>query len=638
MTRSHSLTAPVAQRLSEAVRQLQLAPQGQRQRIIEAAARDTGLSTRNAYRHMLRLHPGSARKPRADAGRSCITQAECLHISAVLMQGLRKNSKQLLSLAEVVDALRYDGTIRCERVCPGTGEIVPASIRTIERALRSHGLHPQQLLRPAPATELRVPHPNHTWQIDASLCVLYYLKPARAPKKRPSGVATGEGAAPQQTPEVPPAMSLQVMRHDEFYKNKPANLQRIAHDRVWRYVVTDRYSGALFVHYVLGAESGANLAESFMHAISRRRTASGASDPFHGVPLQVMMDRGAANTSGLFANLARRLGVRLLAHAPGNARATGQVEKAQDIVERRFESSLRLQQRVQSLEVLNALARLWAVYFNATAIHSRHGRTRLEVWREIQPQQLRIAPPAHVLRLLLTETPQPREVSVFLTVQFGGREFDVRSVPQVQVGEKLLVATNPWQADSVSVITVEDGVEHIHTAPLVQRDSAGQRLDAAVPGQSFATPPATRLQRNLQQVQMLATGTSTPAQAAKVLHAAQKPGAEFVPFGGAVDMLRRARQANLPAVLPRKGQQLQLSTRTPGVQEGEAAPALLSHFEAVRQLCSSAHLGRALTPDEIARLRQSHPHGVPEADIAALAQRLQGRARLHVIDGQRRAA
>lgn len=71
------------------------------------------------------------------------------------------------------------------------------SASTVERALRMYRLHPEQILRPAPVTELRSLHPNHVWQIDASLCVLYYLR---------AGTVKGNG--------------LQVLDADKFYKNK----------------------------------------------------------------------------------------------------------------------------------------------------------------------------------------------------------------------------------------------------------------------------------------------------------------------------------------------------------------------------------------------------------------------------------
>ncbi|MFO6204436.1 integrase, partial [Pseudomonas aeruginosa] len=109
-------------------------------------------------------------------------------------------------LEDAVEALRASKMIRADVIDEDTGEIRPLSISAISRALYSFGVHPQQLLQPAPVSELRSRHPNHVWQIDASLCVLYYLKPGADEH--------GNG--------------LRVMEHDQFYKNKPKNVARIA--------------------------------------------------------------------------------------------------------------------------------------------------------------------------------------------------------------------------------------------------------------------------------------------------------------------------------------------------------------------------------------------------------------------------
>src|SRR5690606_22785418 len=150
-------------------------------------------------------------KRRSDAGTSELIREEALTISAALMESARRNEKRLYSLGDAVEALRASGMIRAEALDKSTGELRPLSLSAIGRALRSYKLHPDQLLAPAPVTELASLHPNHVWQVDASLCVLYYLK---------AGASAG-------------ATGLQVMEADQFYKNKPKNLARIAAERVW---------------------------------------------------------------------------------------------------------------------------------------------------------------------------------------------------------------------------------------------------------------------------------------------------------------------------------------------------------------------------------------------------------------------
>ncbi len=63
----------------------------------------------------------------------------------------------------------------------------------------------------------------------------------------------------------------------------------------------------------------------------------------------------------------------------------------------------------------------------------------------------------------------------------------------------------------------------------------------------------------------------------------------------------------------------------------EAAPRLLTHFEAATELAK--RLGTPLTPTQMALIRQLHPEGVPENQLDALQQRLTVRAGLRVVAG-----
>ncbi|MBX9835310.1 MAG: integrase, partial [Burkholderiaceae bacterium] len=453
-----SLNPVIVERLVQVRQAAQAAPHGGKQAVYAAACAELGMSVATLHRQLGKITVKPERKKRSDAGDVSLSRTEAIAISAALMVSHRKTNKRLMSIGQAVDVMRANGEVRAERTDPATGEVSALSDSAIARALRHYNLHPDQLNRPTPAVELKSLHPNHVWQIDASLCVLYYLN---ARTQAESG--------------------LQVMERDKFYKNKPANLKRIEADRVWSYEVTCHYSSAIYVQYVMGAESGANLSECFISATQKRE-----GDPFHGVPFILMMDMGSANTSGLFTNLARRLQVKTIAHAPGNARATGQVEKARDLIERGFESGLRLRP-VRDLAELNAQAQRWARWFNATKVHSRHGKTRYDAWLTIAAEQLRVAPSVEVCQALLTEAPETRKVTDQLTVSYKGREFDVRNVPGVMVGEKITITLNPWVPDAAMVVDTDaDGNEVLHTVPLVVRNEAGFREDANVIGEDWA--------------------------------------------------------------------------------------------------------------------------------------------------------
>lgn len=584
----------MTQRLVQIAQAAAAAGHGGKQAIYQAACTELDMSRATLLRALKEVTVTQQRKQRTDAGQVSITRDEAVIIGALLTESLRKNGKRLMSVAQAVDVLRRNGEIRAERVDPASGEVTPLSDSAIARALRVYKMHPDQLQRPAPSVELQSLHPNHAWQIDASLCVLYYLKTGDT---RESG--------------------LQVMRSSVFYKNKPANLKRIENDRVWRYVVTDHYSGWVFTHYVFGAESALNISEAFIAAIQAK---ADARDPVHGVPLVLMMDMGSANTSGMFKNLLRRLAVKPLAHAPENARATGQVEKAQDLVEKSFESGLRLQP-VHSLDELNAQAGVWMRWFNSVQRHTRHDRTRYAMWATIRDDQLRLAPSVEMCRLLLTHQPETRKVNDRLRVEFSGREWDVAGVPRIMVGEKVQVTWNPYQADQVYIVDTDaDGHEVLHAAHLVERNDAGFAVTANVIGEDYRQHKDTIADQHRKEVEKVAMAVDTLAEA----EAARK--AKALPFGGRIDPYKGLEeQTEGTAFMPRRGTALEATTRM-----APAAERVLNRFETAQALVG---LGLELTPERNAQIAAWYPDGVPEGQMADLLRRLTVRASLRVVGG-----
>ena len=587
-----SISATLTQRLVQVAAQAVAAPAGGKKAVYLAACQELSISLPTLYRHLDKITVKPERKQRSDAGAVSLPREEAVVISALLMVSHRKSNKRLMSIGQALDILRTNGEVRAERTDPSTGEVLPLSESAVARALRGYGLHPDQLNRATPAVELRSLHPNHVWQVDASLCVLYYLKDN-------SGKESG----------------LQVMDRDKFYKNKPANLSRISADRVWSYEITDHNSSSIYLEYVMGAESAANLTHIFINAIQQR-----VGEPFYGVPRILMMDMGSANTSGLFSNLARRLQMHLIAHAAGNARATGQVEKSRDLIERSFEAGLRLAP-VSSLAELNRQARRWAKWFNANKIHSRHGRTRYEQWMSITTEQLRLAPSVELCRELLTHEPEARKVSDTLSVSFKGREFDVRNVPNVMVGEKLKLAINPWVADAAMVVDTDaEGNELLISVPVVVRDDAGFREDGNVIGEDWARPADTQLDTNRKEVSMAAYDASTLEE----LEAKRK--AKALPFSGRIDPYKVIEQAPDRTFIPKRGTELVTNVTT----SNTATARVLNAFETAKALQG---MGMSMDREKSSQLRAWYPEGVPEDELQAVYDRLTMRGQLRVVAG-----
>ena len=587
-----SISATLTQRLVQVAAQAVAAPAGGKKAVYLAACQELSISLPTLYRHLDKITVKPERKQRSDAGAVSLPREEAVVISALLMVSHRKSNKRLMSIGQALDILRTNGEVRAERTDPSTGEVLPLSESAVARALRGYGLHPDQLNRATPAVELRSLHPNHVWQVDASLCVLYYLKDN-------SGKESG----------------LQVMDRDKFYKNKPANLSRISADRVWSYEITDHNSSSIYLEYVMGAESAANLTHIFINAIQQR-----VGEPFYGVPRILMMDMGSANTSGLFSNLARRLQMHLIAHAAGNARATGQVEKSRDLIERSFEAGLRLAP-VSNLEELNRQARRWAKWFNANKIHSRHGRTRYDQWMTIATEQLRLAPSVELCRELLTHEPEARKVSDTLSVSFKGREFDVRNVPNVMVGEKLKLAINPWVADAAMVVDTDaEGNELLISVPVVVRDDAGFREDGNVIGEDWARPADTQLDTNRKEVSMAAYDASTLEE----LEAKRK--AKALPFSGRIDPYKVIEQAPDRTFIPKRGTELVTNVTT----SNTATARVLNAFETAKALQG---MGMSMDREKSSQLRAWYPEGVPEDELQAVYDRLTMRGQLRVVAG-----
>jgi len=338
------------------------------------------------------------------------------------------------------------------------------------------------------------------------------------------------------------------------------------------------------------------------------------------VPKLLMLDLGGANTSAAFASVCLALGVRCWFNAKGNPRGKGQVEKAQDIVERKFESRLKTMPRdeVAKLEQINALAAQWCRTFNATAVHSRHGLTRDAAWMRIKPEELITVPDAALLRKLAVSPAEERQVTPGLTVKFEGREWDVKDVPGVSVGQKLLVCRNAFDEKSAHALGhSEDGMQIYHVLPEVRFNEYGQRVDAPVIGESYKRHADTPVQTNIKAMERLAMDAATDEEAAQK----RKSGARFL--GGRYDPFATTKQieAHLPLTLPRRGQAHGLEGLQPLARDESLLTPMLTHFQAATRLkpLLKERYGVDWTQDHYAQMQALYPEAVPQEQLEEVA-------------------
>jgi len=338
-------------------------------------------------------------------------------------------------------------------------------------------------------------------------------------------------------------------------------------------------------------------------------------------------DKGSANTSGAIKQALNALEVEQYDHKAKNARAKGQVEGANNLVEMLFESRLRYEP-VNSIEELNAAAETWTRAYNSNSIphyDSRLNRkgmaepvARYSLWQTIRQEQLRLLPDRDVCRWLLTAEPKTRKVSQQLTISFShpmakrSLEYDLREIPGVFPGATVNVS---WMVygDNLVKVTVEDyrgDTQSFTVEPVKFDDFSGFRVDAPVWGEEFERKPDSVIDVMKKQADRIAypnASTEEEIEKAKKKHVA--------PFNG-LDAHSHLKDVYVPHFMNRPGTEINL----PDANTLEEKP--LTHIEACKDLV--ALLARPLTPAENQLIRKLHPNGVMEKDFDALLETIRG--------------
>ena len=575
----------LTEKLMSIARQVEKLEHGKKSEFLQKMADELGWGIHKLYRYLKKVSIKPARKKRVDSGKPILTLDEAKLISAAVLEAARKNGKRIMTIAQAADMLRANNLINAYQI-DDDGVVKHLSPNALSNALMSYGLHPKQLLQPEPVTRMKSLYPNHWWQIDPSLCVLYYL------------------------PRTGKDKGLRVANIEDFYKNKPKNLVKVINDRVWRYTGTDHASGTICVRYYFGGETSENLCDFFIFMMQPK--ADITKDPIRGIPHGVMLDPGSANTSSSFKNLCNQLGVRLQINTPHKPRAKGQVEKSNDIVETSFESNLRFIE-VDNIDYLNELACRWMQYYNANHKHSRHGLTRYQAWNKIKAEQLILPPPFDYCKELAISAPQEAKVTPDLEIRFKGKHYSVRDIPNVLVGQKLLVARNPWRKEAAQVAVFdEDGNEKWVVVEPIEFGEFGFRENAVVMGEEYHQPKETRAQVNKKDLDKLAMQTSTLEEAKT------KRKQNFVPFGGSIDPFKHQNnvlKGNNTLYVTKHGKHLEYNNK-------EVIEQVLSKVELAKILKPRIEAADGNWAQAVKILQRLYPDGVVASEVESVFERL----------------
>lgn len=575
--------------------------------IIARAQEALGLKSAQAvYTRLAKVGYDSERASRKDAGIITLSRAEAEEIAAVIKSTTRDvgpKGKRGTPVADIVEMLRGNGTIKAQRIDQDTGEVRDLSISAISNALRTYGLHFDQLAARTPHVQLTSLHPNHVWEFDFSICVLFYIRDEDG---------------------------MRMMRKDKFNKNKPANVAKIENDRVLRGVIVDHTTHTLWLFYAYGAESAETSINMLMEAMLPREGV-----PCHGVPFVLYTDPGPGFNNALFKNFCRRMMINHIMHESSSkkddaARATGSVEVMNNIVERKFESLLGLGYQVRSMEELQQRGYKFSKWFNATQVHSRYGMKRFDAWMTITEAQLRNAPSAEIMKTLAHTHPVTRTVSgqhyeiTYARRGMGSLTYRLDQIPdlktQLRVGEKVDVVINPYTEHGLVIVRQSpDGKSEIHF-PIEPFEKNNWGYDgAAVIGESFVALPDTDAQTANKRLARIAAGVDTD-------EAAREARRKHAPAFAGIDPHAHQQTPDV-AYLPKRGTDLEADAPT------YVAPIrMLSLADAALELRD--RIGPdAWTPDHYATLSRLYPNGVAETDLDAAHARITTRQGLRIVSG-----
>lgn len=554
------------------MRKLDIAPRGERRSLVEDAASFMGCGVATIYRRLERVGWSSGRRTRSDCGKLCVDEDLALLAGGMVRAATRANGKKTLPLTTTSKVLEYNGKGVWD---DKTGKRKMPSASTMARAMKRYGCHPKQVQRGAPSQTLRTLHPNQVHEMDASVCVLFYL----------------------------PKGKVVVMDEKKYNENKPKHLEKARKDRVIRWVITDHFSSMIFVRYTLGSEDSKNAIDVMIDAWCKR---DHDGDIFHGVPNILYTDKGPAFVSTLTKTFLNRLKVQPIEHAAGNAQATGQAEKAHDIVETQFEGFLRFLD-IDNLEELNAHLDAWRIAYNATVIHKRHKKTRNAMWMHITPGQLRIPESVEALKAVVASPPAEKKVKGDLILRYTPKGYEPQTyslygIEGIMIGGKIGVALNPYEAPAVDVIvTSAEGEERIYTLQPIKRDRAGFDITSPVIGEEFKALKDTITDKAIKRMDMEAHGVNTLEEAEKAKRRDRRVYKD-------IDVMAHIHAVKIPDYMPRRGEHVDL-----GRPERELPPISVVDA-AIRIKAMMAQAGIAWTSEHMTALGKQYPDSLIPVD------------------------
>lgn len=456
----------------------------QRSRLVKSLSRTHNCTTQAIYKAAQRCGFNSNRKPRADRNtRSvAVTENQLRELALLIHKSETEKGRMPLTAEEAISIYERSGKLTHDTISPAY----------LNAWMRRHKISKTHALARTPHTRLMSLHPNHVHMVDASRCAQWYLD--------------NRGRVTHQR------------RDQDVYSNKPGNPNQIT-----RLLLVDHYSGAFFVWYtqeeaavdwlsfLYRAWASKNfLADSLaQHLTPDALSCLSSYFPFRGLPRILYSDNGAPLKCAATKQMLAKMGIESLQHKPYAPRAKGANETMQRHWERWFEAGLKLH-AAADLDELNAWAFDRCVEINAVRKHSRHGRTRFDVWTRDVAGHIVEVPDFEFYRSHAASAPEQKKVWPDRTIRFKNNFYRVEDVNLI--GSFVEVSHVLFQPGHIRIVSRRTGQEWI-AAPL-QRNTAGffPEISATI-GENFRSQPFTDAQRAIAD---LHTNTVDPTAVPKL--------------------------------------------------------------------------------------------------------------------------
>lgn len=533
-------------------------PVSDRSAVIADFQKLTGKAPATLYRIARNNGFKSERKQREDKGvlKSELTDEQIKYVAGLIYVTGRENKGPIMPVDEALEIAFDNGII--ER-----GQI---SVSRMTALLRERQLDKGQMKAPTPHTEMRSLHPNYCHLADVSVCIQYYLKNGK----------------------------MGIMDERDFYKNKPDSFAKIK-QKLLRYVLTDHFSNRyLFRYYIAEGESRENLWDFLKWCW---RTKVNTLLNMHGVPFYLLMDAGSAQKSHAMQNFFKGLNITIPKGKTHNPRRQGSVEGAHNIIEKRFETKLRICPAFD-VDELNAWAEDYMIWHHASRNHTRHGMTRLESWMLIQPDQLRIMPEDDILNILYVEPEVPCTVRNY-KFSYRGEEFNVKHLPGMHHNAKVGVTINPyrWKEEQVVSVMWQDTPYEVQAIRRLPASQGGFSVDSAIIGQEYRAKPETPITKSIKEINDMAYGEREPKKG-------------DIPFEGTLVFGHQAEKVGNLQSMPKRGHAIELSR--------PAAPITYPIMELFKRMRAE---NITVTKDLNAELRDEFGDTVTPSDIDRVLDR-----------------